>query len=493
MKLGAKHQQQTVTLNDFSGGLNTIATVEGIGANQLYYVENMEVDQASGRLRSVAGTRDVVKREGITGCIYDTINSRALIICGRKVYYDNTELGELSGDLYPIGASWEDGILIASGGKLQYYNGSELKTITTSPSACTSVYVRAGRVLVSCGDSIRYSGIGDEENWTEDSNDQSSSKFVEAGYKDGSKFLGMASLSQYVIIAKTNRHIYQLNGEYPNWAIAELSRNVDCTNRLGICSVADAVFILGKNSLQAIGVNQYGGDMKANSVSTLVQTEIQKLPAETKVRYIAPQNQLWLIGNDARILVFDLTLQAWYERRFNARILDAFVVEDEIFVVKEDRISQLDGNVFEDNGIPLKWKFRGQRLVSQHEFLLKRTVVSFVPMSEKVYSGEISVGAVIVSFPIPTRQLRLMGNRSRVWKNRTKIAGVGRGRGVYFSELKVRKNQEVLHGSREKIFNRRTIMKESRNVFRSKYLDVRGEGYAGGIILQEITIEIAEV
>lgn len=493
MRLGAKHQQQSITLSDFSGGLNTIATVEGIGANQLFDVKNMEVDQSTGKLRSVAGTKDAVKRDGISGCMYDRINNRMLIICNRKVYYDNVELGELSGNLYPIYTAWENGILIATGGKLQYYNGSELKTIETSPSNCSSVYIRAGRVIVSCGNEIRYSGIGDEENWTEDSNDQSSSKFVEAGYKDGGNFLGMASLSQYIVIVKDNRHVYRLDGEYPNWAIAELSRNVECTNRLGICSVADAVFILGKNSLQTIEVNQYGGDMKAASVSNLVQTEIQKLPAESKVRYVAPLNQLWIIGENARILVYDLVFQAWYVREFNGRIIDVISIGDEVFIIKTDRISQLDGTIFEDNGIAMQWKFRGQRLVSQHEFLLKRTVVSFVPMSEKLYSGAIMVGAVIVGFPIPTRQLRIMGNRSRIWKNRTKIAGVGRGRGTYFSELKVRKDQRVLNGNRDKIFSRRTIMKESRNVFRSKYLDIRGEGNAGGIILQEIMLEIAEV
>ena len=493
MKLGSKHQQQTIVLSDFSGGLNTIATVEGIGANQLFDVTNMEVDQSTGKLRSVSGTKDILKRDGISGCMHDSINNRMLIICNRKVYYDNVEIGELTGDLYPIYTSWESGILIATGGKLQYYNGSELQTIETSPSKCTSVYIRAGRVIVSCGNEIRYSGIGDEENWTEDSNDQSSSKFVEAGYKDGGNFLGMASLSQYIVIVKDNRRVYRLDGEYPNWTIAELSRNVECTNRLGICSVADAVFILGKNALQTIQINEYGGEMKPASVSNLVQTEIQKLTAESKVRYVAPLNQLWIIGANEKVLVYDLVLQAWYRRKFNGRIIDVLSVGDEVYIVKEDRISQLDGNIFEDNGIEMEWKFRGRRLISQHEFLLKRTVVSFVPMSEKLYSGEIQVGAIVVGFPIPTRQLRILGNRSRIWKNRTKIAGVGRGRGVYFSELKVRKDQRVVNRNREKIFSRRTIMKESRNVFRSKYLDIRGAGNAGGIILQEIMLEIAEV
>ena len=165
----------------------------------------MEIDHSTGRLKTVAGTTDILNFDSdsakIVAAMYDEINYKLLLV--REFNFDDTvvravfavdlnnyeispALGLLSGSLYPIYANWESGILIATGGKLQYFNGQALITIADSPNA-TSVYIRAGRVLVTDDNTVRYSGVGDEENWTEDTGDDSSSKFVEAGYKDGGK------------------------------------------------------------------------------------------------------------------------------------------------------------------------------------------------------------------------------------------------------------------------------------------------------------------
>ena len=79
---------------------------------------------------------------------------------------------------------------------------------------------------------VRYSGVGDETNWVEDTNDDSSAKFLEVGYKDGGKLFGMINLSSDVLLVKDNRRLYRLNGEYPNWSLNEVSRNVEVRSRL---------------------------------------------------------------------------------------------------------------------------------------------------------------------------------------------------------------------------------------------------------------------
>ena len=217
MQLTTKHQnQQTLVRADFSGGLNTSANVDGIAENQLSVAVNVEVDHATGRLKTVAGTTDILFLENIFAAMYDEINKTLLLVTADKTVYAtdlNTvrTLGRLNGNLYPISASWENGLLIASGDKLQYFNGESLLTID-SPNA-TSVYIRAGRVLVTDENNVRYSGVGDETNWTEDTNDDSSSKFVEAGYKDGGKLIGMVNLSQDILLIKNNHRLYRLSGE----------------------------------------------------------------------------------------------------------------------------------------------------------------------------------------------------------------------------------------------------------------------------------------
>lgn len=495
----SKHgeNQQTISRVDFSGGLNTSANVDGISENQLSVAVNVEVDHATGRLKTVAGTIDILLfNSKIYAALYDGINQKLLLVTeDKKVYATDfetvMELGDLNGSLYPIATSWECGLLIASGSKLQYYNGTTLDTITGSPNA-SSVYVRAGRVLVTDSNNVRYSATGDEKDWVEDTNYDASAKFVEAGYKDGGNLIGMINLSQDVLLIKDNKRLYRLSGEYPNWQISEVSRNIEVNGRLSYCSIADAVFMLGKSEVQSIQTTDTYGDMKPQNIAILVTNEIQKLSIETKLRYVPPLNQIWAI-NGRYIMVFDLVTQSWYKREFNSTVIDVICIGTDVLIIKEDRVSKLDESTFYDEGKPLRWQWQAQRLVSQHEYLLKRTQVSVTPLSTILYTGQVRVGAVIIGLPIPTRILSIYYNRSRIYKNRTKICSVGRRRFVYAKGEMIYDNLTPICWNKQKVFSHPTVIKESRNVFRSRFIDIGGSGSMGGIIFNSITLTISEV
>lgn len=502
MILGVKHSTQQVTVKaDFTGGLNTSASAEGIAENQLSQCVNMEIEKTSGRLKTVGGTEDVFNAEGweIAAAMYDVINGVVLLVDTEKgvrvlnpeTWEAGESIGTLTGNLAPKYASWEDGILIASGGKLQYYNGSGLVTLTDSPE-CTEVYIRASRVVVASGTEIRYSDVGDEAAWTEDTGDPSTSKFVEAGYKDGGNFIGMASLSTDIIIIKDNRRVYRLSGEYPDWVIYEVSRNIECTGRMAFCSVADAVFILGGQEVQAIQTTDSYGDMKPSNIAALIGDEIAKLPQNAMVRYVPPFSQVWIV-NGRDVLMFDMGVSAWYKRRFNSPVVDVFSAGDSVFVVKADRVSIVNEGTFLDCGQPLLWKFVARQMKSHNDFLLKRTQVAIVPFSSEMYTGSIQVGGVIVGLPIPNYLTKIWHNYSPIFKNRTKICAEGRGQGVYSSGEKVYWNPEPIYHNPTPIFSRRVYTKESRNVYRNKFLPVRGYGSLGGFILNDITLDVAEV
>ena len=500
-KLSARHtNQQTVQLYDFSGGLNTSVTVEGIADNQLYQSSNVEIDHSTNRLKTVSGTRDVFTgADGIQAVAYDTINKVFILVTtGKSVHILSPSdwkmgdsIGTLSGNLYPVFASWEDGTLIASGGKLQYYNGKTLVTIE-SPNA-NSVYIRSARVLITDESSVRYSGVGDETNWTDDSNVDSSSKFVEAGYKDGGKFIGMVNLSTDILLIKDNRRVYRLSGDYPNWSISEVSRNVECSGRLSYCAVSDRSFILGQNEVQIMQTTDQYGDVKPANIATLVASDIKKLPANAIVRYVPQLSQVWLIGSAGDVMIYDLVCQGWFKRKFNSNVIDVIPVGDSVYIAKSDRISILDDSIFYDNTLPLEWKFQAKRMVSQHDYLIKRAQISVIPFSPLIYTGEISCGAIVMAIPMSERTIRVWHNYAKVYRNRVKTMMAARNRGVYASGDKVYGNMEMVYGNTEKVFSRHTIIKESRNVFRSKYIDVKGYGSMGGLILNSIVLDIAEV
>ena len=212
MRLANKHANvQNIRYSDFSGGLNTTDAVENIADNELSQAVNVEIYK--GQLKTVAGNKAVYKDNSVTfdGIIYDSIESKTLLVdTSHKVYLleDSklTEKGTLTGTSEMQYAAWEDGVLIASGGKLQYYHGGTLETVTNSPDVSRGVFIKQGRVWTFYDDVLKCSGVGDETNWTQKSDDNSSSQFLQIGYKDGGKIVGVSSLSSDTLIFKDNHH-----------------------------------------------------------------------------------------------------------------------------------------------------------------------------------------------------------------------------------------------------------------------------------------------
>lgn len=481
MRLGTKHQNQfQVVRADFSGGLNTSATRDGIAENQLAIATNVEVDHSTGKLKTVAGTVTVMKFRDIFAAMYDAINQKLLVVQNDKEVYaldletrKYKRCGTLSGDLYPIATSWEDGLLIASGGKLQYYNGEKLKTLDNSPTA-TSVYVRAGRILVSDDTSVRYSSVGDEETWLADTDDESSGIFVEAGYKDGGKLLAMVNLSSDVLMIKDNHRVYRLSGEFPDWSMAEVSRNVEVSGRRSICTVADSVYILGRNEVQVLQTTADYGDVKPQNVASLITREIQFLPEDAILRFLPSLGQIWAINGDIA-LVLDLTTNSWFKRQFNSVVVDVIPVGVDVLVIKPDRVAKLSEFSFADSDKPLSWKWQGQRLISHYDYFLKRTSVSFSP-TNIVHKGNVRVGAVVVDLPVLNNR-PITGRRQYFFSNSSPIY----------------ENNDPIYENEEPIFSLTTIITENRNVFRSKYLDIGGSGDKGGLTFNSITLDLVEV
>ncbi|MBR6900011.1 MAG: hypothetical protein IKN29_06955, partial [Bacteroidales bacterium] len=202
----------------------------------------MEIDNA-GKLRTVRGTNDILDvsqfiTSDIKAAAWDDINKVLLLFCKDGNSYammDDLQfihIGELNGDEEVITANWEDGVLVASGGYLQYikYVGAsdpeedqtavvyKMNTIIQSPPDSRGVYVRSGRVFVFDGDdNLLYSAVGDETNWTQDSNDPSAAIFTQIGYKSGGRIIGLINLQSYVLIIKDNGKIFRLENEFPDW------------------------------------------------------------------------------------------------------------------------------------------------------------------------------------------------------------------------------------------------------------------------------------
>ena len=303
------------------------------------------------------------------------------------------------------------------------------------------------------------------------------------------------SLANDVLILKNNRRGYRLAGEYPQWQIGEVGNNFECRGRRSFCKVGDDIFVLSDNEVYLIQ-NNVCGTMRPENLALQVRSEIQKLPTNAPVKFLSSLWQVWLLGKDGYVLVFDLRLKSWWKRKFNSEILDVFEVGEDIFLVKQNKISKLDKGTFYDDGEMLCWKFLTQRLVSHHEFLLKRSRVCVSQLACETFSGNIFVGQVTIPLPIPDKTIRIYENKSQIFDNHTPINKEGRNRGYILPQLPdelIFRNVEMIHENKHKIFANDSYEIISRNVFRSKYLDISGRGKGGRFILQSIVMDVAEV
>ena len=77
---------------------------------------------------------------------------------------------------------------------------------------------------------------------------------------------------------------------------------------MSVEKVGDEVFVLGDDEVYLIQNNLYGS-MRPENLALQIKSEIQKLPINAKVKFIPSLWQVWILGKDGFVLVFDLRLK----------------------------------------------------------------------------------------------------------------------------------------------------------------------------------------
>lgn len=491
MRLASKSDgDRIITRGNFTGGLNTSTVPEMIADNQLAECINMDFNRSTGALETCSGTVTIFKAPAwmsITDLFYDKINNIFLIVDSANNVYsshlvdmsgdkgmDRVHVGVLSGNRKPMAAMWENGLLLASGGKLQYWNGSSLDTIETgwndecnlytwnkvseseldsevtvhdewkfntvydrndvvtvegvlyrcdtphtsiskAPDVCNGVFIKSGRVWIWHDYTLVCSGVGDERYWSDVTDDDSSSKYINIGYKEGEKdnsfIIGVCALSSDTVILKGDGKIYRLVGDYPNWTLKEIARDIYALNDRCYCGVQDGVFVLGRNNLFFLQTTQNYGDVTPTNLAVNITSLFNDLSLEdTRVRFIPSLNQIWITSRGSDVIVFDITFKAFIQRRFNSRVMD-FVTNyhDAILLARSNKVTRLMAGVYSDekysdDETPIDWKFTVKTETSFYEYLAKRLRISYVPLSQNFGDAKAVMRGESIRVPIPERQ-----------------------------------------------------------------------------------------
>lgn len=510
MQISSEHRREAwEVLSDFSGGLNTSYSQEQIAENELAVCLNMDVDTATGKLKVVDGNVVVLKPEpslNLYTMFYDRINSCYIGTAKSGEVYtlkgtDINLIGTLTGSLSPVYSLWEDGVLIASGGKLQYYNGSNLATLDNSPSQTVFVTTRQGRVVAvdhSKGNesNIYFSAVGDETSWANDSNDSSSGQWVEIGYKDGGKIVALIPMAQDLLVVKSNRHAFRLVNNFPDWQVLEVSRNIDCVGRTAFFSNGDTAYILGRTELHVLQESAFYGDIKTVNAGVKISDRLVDAAGmdDPKIIYVPSYNQLWIPRSERYMLIYDLTVNAWYERRFNGEaVSDVVDVNGTIYLIRPSTICQVKSRHGYDNGEKMRWRFVAKRFVSNNNYLVKRAEVNIMPFFDNLEEGNFKIGAVMIALPHPYISLRLWHNYSRLYHNRHKIYGTQYRYNLYNTGEEIYENYEPIYHNYHKLYNPSAIHDGLRCIYRNKTVTISGSGAAGVFTLNSISALIAEV
>lgn len=504
MRLSCKHQgQQTITMNDFTGGLNTSNAVEMIAPNELAQAVNVEIDNSTGLLCTVSGTRQIYidKTKHFKRLAHDSINNLLLVFDGDGVAYKInidgtgiTKLDKLSGANNIVTATWENGILVASGGQLQYYDGKTFSIITESPKTCNGVYVREGRVLVYSGDTITFSGVGDEHNWTQNNNDAASSKFIQIGYKDGGSIIGVCNLSSDLLIIKDNNKVYRLVGSYPNWAVVEVGRNIDCRSSSAYCPLINSAIILGRTSLQCVTTTQTYGDMRVDNLGIKVINDLASIPSNAALKFLPSKNQIWILDGTEQYLIYDTVCHGFFRRRYNGVIKDAISIGDKIYMLKEHGLYTIDGQdgSLTDDGRPLAWSFKTHAMVSRNNFLIKRAYVDITPYFKHYATSLFTIGKMMLEGALPPYANCIYHDFGYIYRAQRYLVQVPK-RPLYSTGDWIYNNPAYIMGDPQKICNVSYYRTDKRCVQRVRTIDVNATGSAGALSINSIGLDIVEV
>ena len=93
--------------------------------------------------------------------------------------------------------------------------------------------------------------------------------------------------------------------------------------------------------------------------------------------------------------------------------------------------------------------------------------------------------------PLLTRFIYLEEMKYKYYRRSNPLAE--RQKYVYSQGEPMYDNITPMFGNNTPLFTKQTYIKESRNVYRSKFLTVTGQGSAGGFLLNGIVFDIVEV
>ena len=324
----------TVTVNDFSGGINLADNPSLLQNNQLLSANNFQYTPTGGRLETRDGMKIAVRTDGpyppLSSASYllDVSGGKVLYANNGRLYNDTPSGGVSAGPIEllstsfpPVSVRWGDpdvGTLIASGGKLQFFLDGVLSEIVDSPD-CSFVSRLGGRVVIagSTGSRVYFSGLGDHENWDIESDTWTDldALWIDIGYKSAGNINAITKVNKDLVIFKTDGVVYRLTGDYPDWKVFEVGHGVrNISSQTATQLANDVVFLDESFGIYLVSsVNEFG-DIRMVEFGREINSELLKdLGTGAAIWNLPGRAELWIKPDSGKkfVYVYNTIHKAW--------------------------------------------------------------------------------------------------------------------------------------------------------------------------------------
>lgn len=391
MPIEREQQMTAYNFSDFSGGMNTAQPPEQIADNEAELILNYEYDY--NRLRTRGGTSAPLVRvdDTIKSFYYDAATEAYLLFgAGTDKIKGNiylayigepaTLVGQLTGNERPVCCKFDGCIYIASGDKLQYFDYKQLFTVESS-KLCDNVFERFGRLVTTHrgDDNLYYSATGDAKSkdaWTDNSNDDSSSKWLEVGYKDDGDIITCKPMANDLLVFKTNGRIYSVSGEYPAWNISQVGEKSYAEDiQKSIEIVGDSVAFITRNGIRSVDTVQTYGNFTMNEIGYKFNKSLTANISNPMCWNAVSKRQLIIRPSSANkklLFIYQYNMMAGYELEFPFDIDDMAETSNGIIILSGNALYRWSFEYSTDNGQPIKTKLVTRRLTTAVAFYTRK-------------------------------------------------------------------------------------------------------------------------
>lgn len=391
-----KREVSPIVIKNFTGGINKSLPSDLIAENEFQEAINVEYSVVGNKLKVRGGlsTPFLTFNEKILGVFYDyEVNYYLVFLVNKYIYKVDLVnppllIGSLIGLQKPVCCKFAGKVLIASGEQLQSYDYNILKTISNSPR-CDIVFERFNRVVISkVGDDyIRYSGLGNEEDW-EFSDLEDSAKYIEIGFQDGGDISAVCPLVADMIIFKSNGKVFQLSNEYPDWILLEIGRGADVDYRFAVAQVDGHAAYFDRYGLGAISTQQ----AYANFVFSRVGEKFNAIfdyvfhPTLWDLKRKRQLLMRWKDGGE--VMAYHYDLESATLLKFPGNIIDFVETETSTIVAMDKSLYYWSDENENDNGIPIN-----SRIVFKEYDAMNKFIVSLLDID----ISSVSNGSLVCS------------------------------------------------------------------------------------------------